>query len=43
MTKPHIGMVGYGEVGKVFTAGMLPQVARVSVWECAREGATSAQ
>ena len=33
MTELHIGMVGYGEVGKVFTAGMLPQVARVSVWD----------
>jgi 3-hydroxyisobutyrate dehydrogenase-like beta-hydroxyacid dehydrogenase len=33
MTDLRIGMVGYGEVGKVFTAGMLPQVARVSVWD----------
>ena len=33
MTDLRIGMVGYGEVGKVFTAGMLPQVANVSVWD----------
>ena len=33
MTDLHIGMVGYGEVGKIFTAGLLPQVAQVSVWD----------
>ena len=33
MTELHIGMVGYGEVGKIFTAGLLPQVARVSAWD----------
>jgi 3-hydroxyisobutyrate dehydrogenase-like beta-hydroxyacid dehydrogenase len=29
----HIGMVGYGEVGKVFTAGLKHQVAGISVWD----------
>ncbi len=29
----HIGMVGYGEVGKVFSAGLLPRAARVSTWD----------
>ena len=33
MTELCIGMVGYGEVGKVFTSGLLPQVANVSVWD----------
>ncbi|MEY4265831.1 MAG: hypothetical protein RIS90_366 [Pseudomonadota bacterium] len=33
MTDLHIGMVGYGEVGKIFTAGLLPQVAQVSAWD----------
>ena len=33
MTELCIGMVGYGEVGKVFTAGLLPQVAHVGVWD----------
>ena len=28
----HIGMVGYGEVGKVFSAGLQPHAARVSTW-----------
>ncbi len=29
----HIGMVGYGEVGKVFSAGLLPRASRVSTWD----------
>ena len=29
----HIGMVGYGEVGKVFSAGLQPRAARVSTWD----------
>jgi 3-hydroxyisobutyrate dehydrogenase-like beta-hydroxyacid dehydrogenase len=33
MTALHIGMVGYGEVGKTFTAGLLPQAAQVSAWD----------
>ena len=33
MTALHIGMVGYGEVGKIFTAGLLPLVAQVSAWD----------
>jgi 3-hydroxyisobutyrate dehydrogenase-like beta-hydroxyacid dehydrogenase len=28
-----IGLVGYGEVGKVFAAGLKPQVAQVSAWD----------
>jgi len=37
MTQLHIGMVGYGEVGKIFTAGLLPQVAHVSAWDLSFE------
>ena len=29
----HIGMIGYGEVGKIFTAGLKGQVAHVSAWD----------
>jgi 3-hydroxyisobutyrate dehydrogenase-like beta-hydroxyacid dehydrogenase len=29
----HIGMVGYGEVGKVFSAGLKPRAAHVSTWD----------
>ncbi len=29
----HIGMVGYGEVGKVFSAGLKLRAARVSTWD----------
>ncbi len=29
----HIGMVGYGEVGKVFTAGLRDRVAGISAWD----------
>ena len=29
----QIGMVGYGEVGKVFAAGLKPRAARVSTWD----------
>jgi 3-hydroxyisobutyrate dehydrogenase-like beta-hydroxyacid dehydrogenase len=29
----HIGMIGYGEVGKVFTAGLQPRAAHVSTWD----------
>jgi 3-hydroxyisobutyrate dehydrogenase-like beta-hydroxyacid dehydrogenase len=28
-----IGVVGYGEVGKIFSAGLQPQVAQVSAWD----------
>jgi 3-hydroxyisobutyrate dehydrogenase-like beta-hydroxyacid dehydrogenase len=37
MTQLHIGMVGYGEVGKIFTAGLLPLVAQVSAWDLSFE------
>ncbi|HMA06367.1 MAG TPA: DUF1932 domain-containing protein [Ramlibacter sp.] len=35
MTSRHIGLVGYGEVGKIFGAGLKPQagVAAVSAWD----------
>jgi 3-hydroxyisobutyrate dehydrogenase-like beta-hydroxyacid dehydrogenase len=29
----HIGMVGYGEVGKIFTAGLKDKVAAISAWD----------
>lgn len=29
----HIGMLGYGEVGRIFAAGLLPSVASVSAWD----------
>ena len=29
----EIGLVGYGEVGRTFAAGLRPQVERVSVWD----------
>ncbi|MBC7599997.1 MAG: NAD(P)-dependent oxidoreductase, partial [Polaromonas sp.] len=29
----HVGMVGYGEVGKIFTAGLKDRVSAVSVWD----------
>lgn len=35
MTSRHIGLIGYGEVGKIFGAGLRPQdgVAAVSAWD----------
>ncbi len=33
MTKQHVGLVGYGEVGRVFAAGLLPQVGSVRAWD----------
>ena len=33
MKLEHIGMVGYGEVGKVFTAGLKNSVGSVSAWD----------
>ncbi|HPH13089.1 MAG TPA: DUF1932 domain-containing protein [Burkholderiaceae bacterium] len=29
----HIGMIGYGEVGKIFTAGLKDRVSATSVWD----------
>ena len=29
----HIGMIGYGEVGKIFTAGLKDRVSTTSVWD----------
>ena len=33
MKLEHIGMVGYGEVGKIFTTGLLSKVLDVSAWD----------
>lgn len=33
MKLEHIGMVGYGEVGKIFTAGLKSSVIGVSAWD----------
>ena len=33
MNFEHVGMVGYGEVGKIFTAGLKDRVSAVSVWD----------
>jgi 3-hydroxyisobutyrate dehydrogenase-like beta-hydroxyacid dehydrogenase len=33
MQLQRIGLVGYGEVGKIFAAGLKPQVAQVSAWD----------
>jgi len=33
MKLEHIGMVGYGEVGKIFTAGLKTSVLTVSAWD----------
>lgn len=33
MKLEYIGMVGYGEVGKIFTAGLKPWVKGVRTWD----------
>ncbi len=33
MNFQHLGLIGYGEVGKVFSAGLKPHMAAVSVWD----------
>lgn len=33
MDGTRIGFVGYGEVGRIFAAGLKPQVARASAWD----------
>jgi len=33
MKLEHIGMIGYGEVGKIFTAGLKSSVRTVSAWD----------
>lgn len=33
MDTDRIGLVGYGEVGKIFAAGLQPRVARASAWD----------
>jgi 3-hydroxyisobutyrate dehydrogenase-like beta-hydroxyacid dehydrogenase len=29
----HLGLIGYGEVGKIFAAGLLPHLTSVSAWD----------
>jgi len=29
----HLGLIGYGEVGKIFSAGLKPRVSTVSAWD----------
>lgn len=41
MNLERIGMVGYGEVGKVFTAGLKSKARRVSAWDLKFEAATA--
>jgi 3-hydroxyisobutyrate dehydrogenase-like beta-hydroxyacid dehydrogenase len=33
MEVQRIGIVGYGEVGKIFAAGLRPQVAQLVAWD----------
>lgn len=33
MTFERVGLVGYGEVGRIFGSGLRPQVAQVSTWD----------
>ena len=42
MQAQRIGLVGYGEVGKIFAAGLMPQVAQVSAWDLKFAQAASA-
>lgn len=37
----HVGMVGYGEVGKIFAAGLKSSVRAVSVWDLKFDAATA--
>jgi len=43
MQAQRIGLVGYGEVGKIFAAGLQPQVAQLSAWDLKFAQAASAQ
>jgi prephenate dehydrogenase len=36
MQVQRIAIVGYGEVGKIFAAGLRPQVAQLAAWDRAR-------
>ena len=33
MTELNVGLIGYGEVGRIFTAGLKPQVAWTGAWD----------
>lgn len=43
MNPRHIGLVGYGEVGKTFAAGLRPAVATVSAWDLTFDAAASGE
>jgi 3-hydroxyisobutyrate dehydrogenase-like beta-hydroxyacid dehydrogenase len=43
MEVKRIGLVGYGEVGKIFAAGLKPAVAQVSAWDLKFAQPASAQ
>ncbi|HEX7380773.1 MAG TPA: DUF1932 domain-containing protein [Nevskiaceae bacterium] len=38
----RLGLIGYGEVGRIFGAGLAPQVAAVSAWDIKLEAARAA-
>ena len=40
MKLEHVGLVGYGEVGKAFAAGLQPQVRSVAAWDLKFDRAT---
>lgn len=39
----HIGMIGYGEVGRIFSAGLKPKASATSAWDLKFESLTLAQ
>jgi 3-hydroxyisobutyrate dehydrogenase-like beta-hydroxyacid dehydrogenase len=39
----HIGMIGYGEVGRIFSAGLKPNASVISAWDLKFESLTLAQ
>lgn len=43
MQVTRVGIVGYGEVGKIFAAGLQPQVAQVAVWDLKLAQAATAE
>jgi 3-hydroxyisobutyrate dehydrogenase-like beta-hydroxyacid dehydrogenase len=43
MKLQHMGMVGYGEVGKIFTAGLKSSVQSVSAWDIKFDADTSSE
>lgn len=43
MQTKRVGIVGYGEVGKIFAAGLKPQVAQVAAWDLKLAQAATAE